>query len=215
MATLLGRSRCAWSGARGAGILSDAPHGVFCDGSDGRYGAQIPGTRQLERTFGARRGPCLGCGPANGGGTLYDRKGRPETFDAEGFAEALARVRAAEDVSLPLYDRKTHDPAECALLLDVSHRVVFCEGNFLYLDTPRWRAVARLLDVRLFVEAPESLLRRNLSERFRRGGRSRAEIDEQWRRVDVPNVADIEPGIKAAHLVFVKDATNTLHTIRV
>ena len=124
-------------------------------------------------------------------------------------------MRAETDVALPLYDRKTHDPVPGALRLDASHTVVFCEGNFLYLDTPRWRAVAQRLDVRLFVKAPAPLAKKNLFERFRRGGKNSAQIAAHWSKVDARNVEDIAPGAGTADLIFEKDEANTLRGIRV
>lgn len=149
-----------------------------------------------------------------GGGTLYERKGRPETFDAEALARALDEVKTRDCVALPLYDRVRHDPAPGALVLDASVRVVFVEGNFLYLDQPRWRDVAAQIDVRLFLSAPRGLLRANMSERFARGGKGAEAIADQWRDVDEPNADEIEPGAARAHIVIVKDESNALAALR-
>ena len=77
---------------------------------------------------------------------LLDRKGAPDTFDAEGYAALLARVRRGEpDVVAPVFERDLEQPIAGALWIPPSGTVV-TEGNYLLLDEPRWRAVRAQLD---------------------------------------------------------------------
>ncbi|ABL83337.1 MULTISPECIES: nucleoside/nucleotide kinase family protein [unclassified Nocardioides] len=78
---------------------------------------------------------------------LLDRKGAPETFDAEGYAALLRRVRAGEaDVVAPMFERDLEQPLAGAIPVPATGTVV-TEGNYLLLDEPRWRAVREQLDV--------------------------------------------------------------------
>src|SRR3954451_17705308 len=78
---------------------------------------------------------------------LRDRKGAPETFDAEGYAALLRRVRAGEaDVVAPMFERDLEQPIAGAIAVPATGTVV-TEGNSLLLDEPRWRDVRAEIDL--------------------------------------------------------------------
>lgn len=102
---------------------------------------------------------------------LADRKGAPQTFDAAGFVHLLRRLRAADEelVYAPNYSRTLHESIGGVIRVPDTARVVVVEGNYLLLDEGPWREVRPLLDLVLYLEAPDvtrqdSLLRRQLAK---------------------------------------------------
>jgi pantothenate kinase len=101
---------------------------------------------------------------------LTDRKGAPETFDAAGFVHLLRRLRAGEDlVYAPSYSRTLHESIGGVIPVPSHVRVIVVEGNYLLLDHGPWASVRGLLDLVLYLDAPdevrqESLVRRQLAK---------------------------------------------------
>jgi len=120
---------------------------------------------------------------------LRERKGAPETFDAHAFAGALRRLADGEDLMLPRYDRRVHDPVPDGVRAGRQHRIAVVEGNYLLLDRPGWREAARLLDAAIFLRTDLEQTRRGLIERHVRGGRAPADAERHWRAVDAPDHA--------------------------
>ncbi len=135
-------------------------------------------------------------------GTLRSFKGRPCSFDGEGALAALCSVRDGERVSLPVYSRRLHDPAEDALRLGVETDIVLVEGNFLYLDRSPWSEMRGLFDLRVFITEARDTLERRLVERHRRGGASFEEARNKVMRVDAVNVDEVAPSESHADVVL-------------
>ena len=78
---------------------------------------------------------------------LLDRKGAPETFDALGYAALLRRLVEDEDeiVYAPGFERVIEQPIAGAIPIERAARLIITEGNYLLVDTPRWRTVRPLL----------------------------------------------------------------------
>jgi len=98
------------------------------------------------------------------------RKGAPETFDAAGFVNLLRRLRAGEPstVYAPTFNRAINESIGSAIPVAPDVRVVVTEGNYLLLDTPPWDGVRPLLDLALYLDAPQptrhsALVRRQLA----------------------------------------------------
>ncbi|MEU7872023.1 nucleoside/nucleotide kinase family protein [Dactylosporangium sp. NPDC049140] len=107
---------------------------------------------------------------------LTDRKGAPETFDAAGFVHLLRRLRAGEDlVYAPIYSRTLHESIGGVIPIASGVRVIVVEGNYLLLDHGPWASVRGLVDLVLYLDAPdkvrqESLVRRQLAKGLDRPG---------------------------------------------
>jgi pantothenate kinase len=103
---------------------------------------------------------------------LAGRKGAPETFDAAGFVHLLGRLRATpadEIVYAPMFNRAFNESIGSAIPVPPDVRVIVAEGNYLLLDREPWARVRQLLDLVVYVEAPQparydSLLRRQLAK---------------------------------------------------
>lgn len=118
---------------------------------------------------------------------LRDRKGAPETFDVGGFASALARLRAGEDVLVPRFDRTIDEAIASAIPLSARSPIVVVEGNYLLNVGEDWRSIRPLLDEAWFLDIDDDLRRHRLIERHRRFGRSTEGAVEWADTVDQPN----------------------------
>ena len=133
---------------------------------------------------------------------LRDRKGAPETFDAEGYAALLARVRAGEpDVVAPMFERDLEQPIAGAIAVPAVGAVV-TEGNYLLLDEPRWRAVREQLDAVWHLHVDDAVRRERLVARHVEFGKTPAEARAWVVRVDDANAALVEAARDRADLVI-------------
>lgn len=141
---------------------------------------------------------------------LLERKGAPETFDAEGYAALLARVRerrAGEaPVVAPAFERDLEQPLAGAVAVPTSATLetglVLTEGNYLLLDEPRWAAVRGGLDAVWHVVVHEPLRRARLIARHEAYGKSAAQAQAWVRAVDDPNAVLVEAARHRADLVL-------------
>jgi len=103
-----------------------------------------------------------------------ERKGAPDTFDAEAYVALLARLRAPAEaeVRAPAFDRETDEPVADAIVVPRELGLVVTEGNYLLLDDGPWAAVRELLDEVWYVEADESERIQRLIARHVRFGKS-------------------------------------------
>jgi pantothenate kinase len=102
---------------------------------------------------------------------LAHRKGAPQTFDASGFVHLLRRLRAADEplVYAPAYSRTLHESIGGVIPVRRDVRVIVVEGNYLLHQEEPWHQVRPLLDLVLYVDAPDStrqeaLVRRQLAK---------------------------------------------------
>ena len=66
---------------------------------------------------------------------LLPRKGAPQTFDVDGLARDLERLRAGgREVVVPVFDRTLDLARAGARSIRPEHRVIVIEGNYLLLD---------------------------------------------------------------------------------
>lgn len=77
-----------------------------------------------------------------------DRKGAPDTFDADGYVALLERLRVSEDpvVYAPEFRREIEEPIACAVPVPRGVPLVVTEGNYLLVDRDPWARVRALLD---------------------------------------------------------------------
>jgi pantothenate kinase len=100
---------------------------------------------------------------------LADRKGAPETFDADGFVQLLRRIRAGEElVYAPAYSRVVHESVGGVIPVYGPTRLVIAEGNYLLVPDRPWGTLRELFDLTIYVEAPSrkrvaGLIRRQVS----------------------------------------------------
>jgi pantothenate kinase len=132
---------------------------------------------------------------------LLDRKGAPETFDAEGYAALLRRVRAGEpEVVAPVFERDLEQPLAGAAWIPPTGTVV-TEGNYLLLDEPRWQAVRAAVEVVWHLHVDSAVRRERLVARHVAFGKSPDEARAWVERVDEPNARLVEAAAARADAV--------------
>lgn len=115
---------------------------------------------------------------------LLDRKGAPETFDADGYIALLRRCRQPGHVErVPIYDRTLHAPRlgdAPPHRLTQQTRLIVTEGNYLLLAREPWSALATVLDETWWLDASAQRARQWLLQRHAQVGRSRAEAERRY-----------------------------------
>jgi pantothenate kinase len=122
---------------------------------------------------------------------LADRKGAPETFDAAGFVHLLRRLREpdTEIVYAPTFNRALNESIGSAVPVPARVRTIVVEGNYLLVPKQPWAPVRDLLDLALYVEAPDGPRVDALLRRQRARGLSRAAAQDWVYRSDEANAA--------------------------
>ena len=134
---------------------------------------------------------------------LRDRKGAPETFDAEGYAALLRRVRGREPlVMAPSFERTFEQPIAGALPIPGDSELVVTEGNYLLLADGAWPRVREQLDAVWHVVTDEALRLERLVARHVAFGKSPEQARAWVERVDQPNAVLIEAAASRADVVL-------------
>jgi len=135
---------------------------------------------------------------------LRARKGAPSTFDVGGLHQMLLRLRHCRDVeiAIPVFDRSLEIARAGAAIVPPQASIVVVEGNYLLLDCPPWEDLARLFDVSLWLEVPESVLRRRLEARWRDQGLQPEAIACKIEQNDLPNARLACQRSRAADMVI-------------
>lgn len=103
------------------------------------------------------------------------RRGAPDTFDPDGYAALLERLRdpGSTTVYAPEYRRELEDPVAGAIAVPPECRIVLTEGNYLLNPEPAWRRVRACLDEVWYLSAPTEEIRvAALIQRHERFGKS-------------------------------------------
>jgi len=119
----------------------------------------------------------------------HDRKGAPDTFDADGYVELLRRLRDNTEpvIHAPAFDRGLEEPVADAIAVPATVPIVVTEGNYLLLDQPPWAAVRELLTEIWYCDVDEDQRQARLLARHQEFGRSAREAQAWMSRVDDPN----------------------------
>ena len=119
---------------------------------------------------------------------LRHRKGAPETFDFEGFANLLRRIKAAETPTYyPLFDRPLDKAIAGAGLVPPETEIVVVEGNYLLLDEAPWRDLSELFDFSIYLDTPIQTLEKRLIQRWFDHDHTEADARERALYNDIPN----------------------------
>jgi pantothenate kinase len=120
-----------------------------------------------------------------------ERKGAPDTFDADAYIAMLDRLRRqkSEIVKAPRYDRAASAPVPDAIAVGPDVALVITEGNYLLIDQSPWTAVRPLLDEVWFVDVDDALRVPRLIARHIEFGKSPDEAREWVMRSDEANAA--------------------------
>ena len=117
------------------------------------------------------------------------RKGAPFTFDVAAyglFLEALRQDPTLE-LSIPVFDRSMELARSCASVVTANHDVIVTEGTYLLIDAEPWSRLRELLDLTIWVDAPEAELEARILRRWDEHGLTPHEARERWAQNDGPN----------------------------
>lgn len=125
---------------------------------------------------------------------LVPVKGAPETFDVDGYAALLHRLRhpSGRTIWAPRFDRDLEEPIAAGLAIPDETRLVVTEGNYLLLDQGPWATIRPLLDECWFLELDPAVRRDRLTARHVRHGRTEAEARARTAGSDEANARVID-----------------------
>jgi pantothenate kinase len=134
---------------------------------------------------------------------LRDRKGAPETFDAEGYAALLGRLRdgGSAPVYAPGFERTLEQPIAAALSVEPASRLVLTEGNYLLLQQDPWPRVRDLLSEVWYVDVPDGVRVARLVARHVEFGKSPDEARAWVERSDEANARAVAATRASADVV--------------
>lgn len=134
---------------------------------------------------------------------LANRKGASETFDADGYAALLARIRQADDpvVYAPDYDRAHGEPIAASVAVEREIPLIITEGNYLLADGPGWTRARQQMDEVWFVDVDPDLRRQRLFDRHVKFGKTPAAAIAWVEAVDEANATLIADSRQRADLV--------------
>lgn len=122
---------------------------------------------------------------------LRNRKGAPQTFEAQQYFKHLAQARdASKRISLPTFDRNFGDPVYTGQpehIVDQSTRYIITEGNYLLLDALPWTAIDELADVTVWIDIPAERAKRQTIGRHIQFGRTPQEAKHWYETNDQLN----------------------------
>ena len=83
-----------------------------------------------------------------------DRKGAPDTFDANGYAELLNRIKnnVREEIYFPIFHREIEESIAAEGVVYAHTSLIITEGNYLLLDEGGWSKVAQSLTEVWFID---------------------------------------------------------------
>lgn len=130
------------------------------------------------------------------------RKGAPDTFDVDGYAALLERVRSSTDdvVYAPTFVRSIEASIAGAVPISRSTPLILTEGNYLLLDSGRWPRVRAAIDEVWFIGLPSDIRRDRLVRRHEEHGKSRSEAAEWVDNVDERNAELVARSAENANL---------------
>jgi pantothenate kinase len=118
------------------------------------------------------------------------RKGAPHTFDVDGFAAMLTRLRADDgrDVAVPVFDRGIEIARAGARIIPAATRLVVVEGNYLLLDDPAWTPLRAMFDTTVLLAVPFAEIESRLLARWTGFGLTGEALRTKMEDNDLPNV---------------------------
>ena len=123
---------------------------------------------------------------------LLTRKGAPETFNASGLLADLHRIREGKDeVAVAMFDRAADRAYANALLIAPDQPMVVVEGNYLLLDRPIWREIAKQFDLTVMITVADAELERRLVQRWQDHGLDREAALRRAQENDLANARTV------------------------
>ncbi len=108
-------------------------------------------------------------------------KGAPDTFDSEGFAKILLRVKSelTNNIYFPIFHREIEESIAAEGLITEKTNVILVEGNYLLFETYGWGEVAKHLDEIWYLQVDDDLRLSRLVARHIEFGKN-PQVAAEW-----------------------------------
>ena len=97
---------------------------------------------------------------------ILDRKGSPPSFDAIGLLRLVQVLGASQELYFPIFDRDRDLSVAGAGHIASECDTIVIEGNYLLMDAPIWRDMARYWDLSIRLSCAEAELEARLVQRW-------------------------------------------------
>ena len=119
---------------------------------------------------------------------LLERKGAPQTFDANGFVHLMMRLADVdEDVAIATFDRQRDISIAAADVVSSRDRILLVEGNYLLLQSQPWAQLRKIWDETVFINPGIKVLEHRLVDRWLNHGLNAEDARRRALSNDIPN----------------------------
>ncbi|WP_299726885.1 nucleoside/nucleotide kinase family protein [uncultured Tateyamaria sp.] len=134
-----------------------------------------------------------------------NRKGAPNTFDADGFVRMIRALQSHDPVIYPIFDRSREIAIAGAGRVPATCKTVIVEGNYLLLNKSPWDQLHDLWALSIALNPPMELLIERLKARWVEHGKPGAQawIDTN----DVPNITTVQTTSAPADIIWTEVPT--------
>jgi len=141
-----------------------------------------------------------------------DRKGAPDTFDADAFVAALRQLSNGSSASTkwPDYSHQTDEVIPDAISVPASAKLIFVEGNYLLLEEDPWNDIRAVVKPIWYIAADRATLEGRLLRRQRKAGVSIRAAEQHVFSSDLLNATQVEKTMIAADRVVQLDPADPL-----
>jgi len=123
---------------------------------------------------------------------LRDKKGAPDTFDAEGFVNLVKKLKDNErSVSIPHFNRETDNVAPNQDQVTTEDHILIIEGNYLLLKTEPWSQLKNYFDLTVSINPGIETLRQRLVQRWLDNGHTQEQAEQRALSNDIPNAQTV------------------------
>ncbi len=133
---------------------------------------------------------------------LRARKGAPESFDVDGLIRLITTLKQGGEVIYPLFDRDRDLAIAGAGVVAKGCERVIVEGNYLLFDEARWRDLAAMWDISVWLDVAPDRLRARLMTRWRDQGLDEAEAERRVEGNDMANATRVDAARLPADIVL-------------
>ena len=118
---------------------------------------------------------------------ILDRKGSPPSFDAIGLLRLVQVLGASQELYYPVFDRDRDLSVAGAGHIAPECDTIVIEGNYLLMDAPIWRDMARYWDLSIHLSCDEAELEARLIQRWVDHGLAHEDARIRTHSNDLPN----------------------------
>ncbi len=134
---------------------------------------------------------------------LRQRKGAPETFDAEGFLAMMRQIKENRNaIAVPNFDREIDSTVDRGSKVVPEDKIVLAEGNYLLLETEPWNQLGDVFDYAIFVNPGMETLETRLVQRWLDHGHDAESARQRAFSNDIPNAETVIKGSRKPNLII-------------